>query len=66
MWRERFSRRMIDRERRKKNREVEVDRRRGPIHVEENEAKVLEDDEEVSSITCGMSIKVANHRSSED
>lgn len=48
---------MIDRERRKKNREIEVDRRRGPIHVEDNEAKVLEDDEEVSSNTCGLPIK---------
>lgn len=48
MWRERFSRRMIDRERRRKGREEEVDKRRGPIHVEEDEAKALEDDEEVS------------------
>jgi hypothetical protein len=47
MWRERFSRRMIDRERRKKGREAEVDRRRGPIHIEEDEAKAQEDDEEV-------------------
>ena len=49
---------MIDRERRKKNREIEVDRRRGPIHVEDNEAKVLEDDEEVSLIRCCSSIKM--------
>jgi hypothetical protein len=47
MWRERFSRRVIDRERRKKGREAEVDRRRGPIHIEEDEAKAQEDDEEV-------------------
>jgi hypothetical protein len=47
MWRERFSRRMIDRERRKKGREAEVDRRRGPIHIEEDGAKAQEDDEEV-------------------
>ena len=47
MWRERFSRRMIDRERRKKGREAEVDKRRGPIHIEEDEAKAQEDDEEV-------------------
>jgi hypothetical protein len=46
MWRERFSRRMIDRERRKKGREAEVDKRRGPIHIEEDEAKAQEDDEE--------------------
>jgi len=38
---------MIDRERRKKGREAEVDKRRGPIHIEEDEAKAQEDDEEV-------------------
>jgi hypothetical protein len=47
MWRERFTRRIVDRERRKKNREVEVDKRRGVVHEELDEAKVLEDDEEV-------------------
>jgi hypothetical protein len=38
---------MIARDRRKKGREAEVDKRRGPIHIEEDEAKAQEDDEEV-------------------
>ena len=50
MWRERFTRRMVDRERRKKIREVELDRRRGPVHEEQDEAKILEDDEEVCQL----------------
>lgn len=51
MWRERFSRRMIDRERRKKGREAEVDKRRGTIHIEEDDAKAQEDDEEVRPVS---------------
>jgi hypothetical protein len=39
---------MVDAQRRRTKREEEVDRRRGPVHVEEDEAKLLEDDEEVS------------------
>ena len=42
---------MIDRERRKKSREAEVDKLRGPIHIEEDEAKAQEDDEEVCPVS---------------
>jgi hypothetical protein len=38
---------MEERERRKKSRDAEVDRRRGPAVEEQDEAKMLEDDEEV-------------------
>jgi hypothetical protein len=48
MWRERFSRRMEDREKRRKSREAEIDRRRVVVEEEEDEAKAREDDEEVS------------------
>lgn len=58
MWRERFTRRMVDRERRKKIREVEVDKRRGVIHEEQDEAKILEDDEEVCQLSGVQEIKL--------
>jgi hypothetical protein len=47
MWRERFSRRMEDREKRRKSREAGIDKRRVVVE-EEDEAKAREDDEEVS------------------
>ena len=56
---------MVDREKRKKNREEQVDRRRGPVHVEEDEAKAMEDDEEVSSTDHVHRLKLIN-RSLED
>lgn len=66
MWRERFSRRMEERERRRKARDANLNRRRGidglglsgvTLDEDEAERKAQEDDEEV----CVLKRKKANH-----
>ena len=57
MWREKFSKRVEDRERRRQNREGAIDRRRGGLDVfeEEDEEKARADDEEVSAVSAPAS-----------
>lgn len=52
MWREKFSKRVEDRERRRQSRDVAVDRRRGGLDVfeEEDEEQARADDEEVRAV----------------